>query len=78
MHATNAKFTTRHKAQCVGTSVGAVHTFLIRHKKLRIISARRKPNPLTDQTLARVRIAKQLLTKFPKYISQAFENIITW
>ena len=38
--ATDARFTTRHIAKCVGISVGAVHTILRRDLKLRRISAR--------------------------------------
>ena len=38
--ATDARFTTRHIAKCVGISVGASHTILRRDFKMRRISAR--------------------------------------
>ena len=78
--ATDARFTTRHIAKCVGTSisVGAAHTILRRDLKMRRISARWIPHLLIkEQKLARVRIAKQLLKQFPKYNNRSFANIIT-
>ena len=63
--ATDARFTTRHIAKCVGISVGAAHTILRGDLKMKRISARWIPHPLTkEQKLARVRIAKQLLKLF--------------
>ena len=62
--ATDARFTTRHIAKCVGISVGAAHIILRRDLEMRRISAR-------------VRIAKQLLNQFPKYNNRSFANIIT-
>ena len=38
--ATDARFTTRHIAKCVGISVGSAHTILRRDLKMRRISAR--------------------------------------
>ena len=38
--ATDARFTTRHIAKCVGISVGAAHTILRRDLTMRRISAR--------------------------------------
>ena len=76
--ATDARFTTRHIAKCVGISVGAAHTVLRRDLKMRKISARWILHLVTkEQKLARVRIAKQLLKQFPKYNNQSFANIIT-
>ena len=54
----DARFATRHIAICVGISVGAAHTILMRDLKMRRISARWIPHLVTkEQTLARVRIA---------------------
>ena len=76
--ATDARFTTRDIAKCVGISVGAAHTILRRDLKMRRISARRIPHLVTkEQKLARVRIAKQLLKQFLKYNNPSFANIIT-
>ena len=76
--ATNAKFTTRHIAKCVGISAGAAHTIPTGALKMRRISARWIPHLLTkEQKLARVRIAKQLLKQFPKYNNRSFASIIT-
>ena len=76
--ATDARFRTRHIANCVGISVGAAHTILRRDLKMRRISARGIPHPVTkEQKLARVRIAKQLLKQFAKYNNRSFANIIT-
>ena len=76
--ATDARFTTRYIAKCVGISVGAAHTILRRDLKMRRISARWIPHLLTkEQKLARVRISKQLLKQFPKYNNRSFANIIT-
>ena len=76
--ATDARFTTRHIAKCVGISVGAAHTILRRDLKMRRISARWIPHLVTkEQKLARVRIAKQLLKQFPKYYNRSFANTIT-
>ena len=76
--ATDARFTTRHIAKCVGISVGAAHTILRRDLKMRRISARWIPHLVTkEQKLARVRIAKQLLKQFLKYNNRSFANIIT-
>ena len=76
--ATDARFTTRHIAKCVGISVGAANTILRRDLKMRRISARWIPHLLTkEQKLARVRIAKQLLKQFPEYSNRSFANIIT-
>ena len=78
MLATDAIFTTRHKAKCVGISVGAAHTILRHDLKTRRISARWIPHLVTkEQKLARVRSAKQLLKKLTKYNSRSFANIIT-
>ena len=75
--ATDARFTTRHIAKCVGISVGAAHTILRRDLKMRI-RARWIPHlVIKEQKLARVRIAKQLLKQFPKYNNRFFANIIT-
>jgi hypothetical protein len=51
---TDARFTTRYKAKCVGISIGAAHTIIIRSDlKMRRISARWIPNLLTkEQKLA--------------------------
>ena len=66
--ATDARFTTRHIAKCVGISVGADHTILMHDLKMRRISARWMPDLVTkEHKLARVRIAKQLLKQFPNY-----------
>ena len=66
--ATDARFTTRHIAQCIGISVGAAHTILRRDLKMRTISARWIPHLRTkEQKLAWERITKQLLKQFPKY-----------
>ena len=60
--ATDARFTTRHIAKCVGISEGAAHTILRRDLKMKRICARWIPHLLTkEQKLALVRIAKQLL-----------------
>ena len=76
--ATDARFTTRHIANCVGISLGAAHTILRRDLKMRRISARGIPYLVTkEQNLARVRIPKQLLKQFPKYNNRSFANIIT-
>ena len=76
--ATDARFTTRHIAKCVGISVEAAHTILRRDLKMRRISARWIPHlAIKGQKLARVRIAKQLLKQFPKYNNGSFANIIT-
>ena len=76
--ATDARFTTRHLAKCIGISVGAAHTILRRDLKIRRISARCIPHLLTkEQKLARVRIAKLSLKQFPKYNNRSFANIIT-
>ena len=76
--ATDARFTTRHIAKCVGISVGAGHIILRRDLKMRTISARWIPHLVTkEQKFAHVRIAKQLLKQFPKYNNQPFANIIT-
>ena len=76
--ATDARFTTRHIAKCVGISVGAAHTILRRDLKMRRISARWIPHLVTkEQKLARVRIAKRLLKQFLKYHNRSFANIIT-
>ena len=76
--ATDARFTTRHIAKCVGISVGAAHTILRRDLKMRSISTRWIPHLVTkEQKLARVRIAKQLLKQFPKYNNRSFANIIS-
>ena len=76
--ATDAIFTIRHIAKCVGISVAAAHTILRRNLKMRRISARWIPHLVTkEQKLARVRIAKQLLKQFPKYNNRSFANIIT-
>ena len=76
--ATDARFTTRHIAKCVGISVGAAHTILRRDLKMRRISARWIPHLVTkEQKLARVRIAKQLLKQLPKYNNGSFTNIVT-
>ena len=75
--ATDARFTTRHIAKCVGISVGAAHRIPRRDLKMRRISARWKPRLVTkEQKLARVRIAKHLLKQFPKYNNRSFANII--
>ena len=74
--ATNARFTTRHIAECVGISVGGAHTSLSCDLKMRRISARWIPHLLIkEQKLARVRIAKQLLKQFPKYNSRSLLQI---
>ena len=76
--ATDAGFTTRHIAKCVGISLGAAHTILRRDLKMRRIIARWMPNLVSkEQKLARVRIAKQLLKQLPKYNNRSFANIIT-
>ena len=76
--ATDARFTTRHIAKFVGISEGAAHTILRRDLKVKRISARWIPHLLKkEQKLARVRIAKQLLKRFPKYNNRPFANIIT-
>ena len=78
MVATDARFTTRHIAKCVGISVGSAHTILMCDLKMRRISARWIPHLVTkEQKLDRVRIAKQLLKQFPKYNNRSFANIIT-
>ena len=75
---TDARFTTRHVAKCIGISVGAAHTILRRGLKMKRISARWIPHLVTkEQKLARVRIAKQLLKQFPKYNNRSFPNITT-
>ena len=76
--ATDARFTTRHIAKCIGISVEAAHTILRHDLKMRRISARWIPHLVTkEQKLARVRITRQLLKQFPKYNNQPFSNIIT-
>jgi histone-lysine N-methyltransferase SETMAR len=76
--ATDARFTTRYIAQCVGISIGAAHTIVRRDLKVRKISARWLPRLLTkEQNLARVRISIQLLKQFPKYNNRSFANMIT-
>ena len=76
--ATDARFTTRHIAKCVGNSIGAAYTILKRDLKMRRISARWIPHLVTkEQKLARIRIAKQLLKQFPKYNNRSFANITT-
>ena len=76
--ATDARFTTRYIAECVGISIGAAHTILRRDLEMRRISARWIPHLLTqEQKLARVRMSKQLLKQFPKYNNRSFANIIT-
>ena len=76
--ATDARFITRHIAKYIGNSVGVAHTIHRRDLKMRRISARWIPHPVTkEQKLARVRIAKQLLKQFPKYNNRSFANIIT-
>ena len=76
--ATDARFTTRHIAKCIGILVGAAHTILRRDLKMRRISTRWIPHLVTkEQKLARVRIAKQLLKQCPKYNNRSFANIIT-
>ena len=75
--ATDARFTTRHIAKCVGISVGAAHTILRRDLKMRRISARWIPHLVTkEQKLAWVKIAKQLLKQFLKYNNRSFAKII--
>ena len=75
--ATDARFTTRHIAKCVGISVGAAHTIRKRDLKMRRIRARWIPHLVPKELkLARVRIAKQLWKQFPKYNNQSFANII--
>ena len=76
--ATDARFTTRHIANCVGISVEAAHTIFRRDLKMRRISARWIPHLVRkEQKLARVRIAKQLLKQLPKYNNRSLANIIT-
>ena len=76
--ATDARFTTRHIAKCIGISVEAAHTILRRDLKIERISARWIPHLVTkEQKLARVRIAKQLLKQFPKFNNRSFTNIIS-
>ena len=76
--ATDARFTTRHIAKCVGILVGAAHTILRRDLKMRRISTRWIPHLVTkEQKFARERIAKQLLKQCPKYNNRSFANIIT-
>ena len=78
LNATDARFSTRHIAKCVGISVGAAHTILRRDLKMRKISARWIPHLVTkEQKLALVRITKQLLKQFPKHNNRSFANIIT-
>ena len=73
--ATDARFTTRHIAKCVGISVGAAHTILRRDLIMKRMSARCIPHPVTkERKLAGVRIAKQLLKQFPKYNNRCFAN----
>ena len=48
--ATDARFTTRHIAKCIGISVGAAHTILRHDLKMRRISARWIPHLLTKRT----------------------------
>ena len=63
--ATDARFSTKHIAKCVGISVGAAHTILRHDLKMRRISAKWIPHLVTkEQKLAWVRIAKQLLKQF--------------
>ena len=47
--ATDARFTTRHIAKCVGISVGAAHTILRRDLKMRRINARWIPHLITKE-----------------------------
>ena len=76
--ATDARFTTRHIAKCIGISVEAAHTILRRDLKMRRINSRWIPHLVTkEQKLARVRITRQLLKQFPKYNNRSFANIIT-
>jgi histone-lysine N-methyltransferase SETMAR len=76
--ATYARFTTRYKAKYVGVYIGAAHTIIRCYLKIRRISARCVPHLITkEQTLARVRISKQLLEQFPQYNNQSSANIIT-
>ncbi|XP_045167528.2 protein GVQW3-like [Mercenaria mercenaria] len=76
--ATDARFTTRHIAKFVGISVGSARTILRHDLQMRRISARWIPLLLTkEQTLARVRIAKQFLKQLPKYNNRSFGNIIS-
>jgi hypothetical protein len=57
---------------------GTANTILRRDLKMRRISARWIHHSLAkEQKLARVRISKQLLKLFLKYINRSFANIIT-
>ena len=47
--ATDARFTSRHIAKCVGISVGAAHTILRRDLKMRRIIARGIPHLVTKE-----------------------------
>ena len=67
--ATDARFTSRHIANCVGISAVAAHKILRRDLKMRRII----PHLVTtEQIHARVKIAKQLLKQFPKYNNRSF------
>jgi hypothetical protein len=74
--ATDARFTTRHKAKCVFMSVGATQSILRRDLKMNRI--RWIPHLLTKvQKLVRIKISKQLLKQFSKFHNRSSTNIIT-
>lgn len=75
---TDGRHTIRDIARAVGISLSRTHFILKRILKVRKISARWIPHLLTDyQKRGRVKMAKQLLKKFPKFNQRQFANIVT-
>ena len=74
----DARFTVRDIARMIGISLSTVHLILMKHLKVRKISARWVPHLLTDERKRQwVKVAKKLLQMFPKYDKKQFANVVT-
>lgn len=76
--ARDARYTVGNIARFVGISVGSVHTILKKILKVRRLTARWIPHLLTDeQKRQRVKTARELLERYPKFDKNVFNSFVT-
>ena len=76
--ARDARYTVGNIARFVGISVGSVHTILKKILKVRRLTARWMPHLLTnEQKSQRVKTARELLKRYPKFDKNVFNSFVT-
>lgn len=74
----DGRYTLKYIARTVGVSSGSVHDILTKHLELRKVCARWVPHLLTKaQKDTRVKIARELLTKYKKCDKRTISNLVT-